>query len=147
MCFKKTLIMNAFKLVNLAARSYILFSIASLAAVSFMAYINPQDVMDLVNVSLTNTDAFSSIRGVYGGVGTTLIIALFYLMIKDSGKGLVLLSLLWGFYALSRTITIFKEGALGNFGTQWLTIETSFFLVALILWVLQNKYRSLASAR
>lgn len=139
--------MNAFKLVNLAARSYILFSIASLAAVSCMAYINPQDVMDLVNVSLTNTDAFSSIRGVYGGVGTTLIIALLYLMIKDSGKGLVLLCLLWGFYALSRTITIFIEGALGNFGTQWLTIETSFFIVALVLWILQKRFSPLAAAR
>ena len=89
--------------------------------------------MDLVGVKLTNTDAFSSIRGVYGGVGLTIFITLIYLMLRDAQKGLLFLSLLWGFYALSRTLTIFAEGALGAFGRQWLLIESIFCLISLVL--------------
>lgn len=116
-----------------AAQGFILLSALALLSVSVMAFANPQSVMDLVQVRLTNTDAFSSIRGVYGGVGITLFISLIYLMLRDVPKGLALLALLWGFYALSRTVTVFAEGALGAFGRQWLLIESLFCLIALLL--------------
>jgi hypothetical protein len=86
-------------------------------------------------VKLDNTDAFSSIRGVYGGVGLTLFITIVYLLWKEVKLGLVFLCLLWGLYALSRIITIFVEGGLGTFGTQWLIIESCFFVIALALSV------------
>ena len=98
-----------------------------------MAFFSPQAVMDLVGVQLNNTDAFSSIRGVYGGVGLTLTISLIYLMVKDRKRGLAFLCLLWGLYAISRIITIFTEGSLGAFGTQWLYTEIVFFAIAAIL--------------
>ncbi|CAN5476774.1 hypothetical protein BH09BAC4_BH09BAC4_46610 [soil metagenome] len=120
-------------IVKRVAQGFILLSALALLSVSLMAFSNPQSVMDLVQVRLTNTDAFSSIRGVYGGVGLTLFISLLYLMVRDIQKGLVFLSLLWGFYALSRTITVFAEGPLGAFGRQWLVIETLFFFIALAL--------------
>jgi hypothetical protein len=69
----------------------------------------------------------------------TLFVSLLYLMQKEIQKGLLFLCLLWGFYALSRTVTIFAEGALGDFGTQWLITETVFFCLALTLWVLNRK--------
>jgi hypothetical protein len=116
--------------VMVAAKGFILLSALSLLSVSLMAFASPQAVMDLVQVKLENTDAFSSIRGVYGGVGMTLVISLLYLMLKDARKGLAFLMLLWGFYALSRILTIFSEGALGDFGTQWLIIESVFFVMA-----------------
>lgn len=117
-------------------QGFILLSALALLSVSVMAFSNPQSVMDLVGVKLTNTDAFSSIRGVYGGVGLTLIITLIYLLLRDVQKGLIFLSLLWGFYALSRILTIFAEGALGAFGRQWLLIESIFCLISLVLyWV------------
>jgi hypothetical protein len=122
--------MNTQKTVNIAAKCFILLSALSLLSVSVMAFTNPQSVMDLVQVRLTNNDAFSSIRGVYGGVGLTLVISLVYLMLKDVRAGLAFLCLLWGSYALSRTITIFSEGSLGAFGRQWLVIETLFFVIA-----------------
>ena len=115
------------------AQGFILLSALALLSVSIMAFSNPQSVMDLVGVRLTNTDAFSSIRGVYGGVGLTLFISLIYLMMTDVNKGLAFLALLWGSYALSRTVTIFTEGALGAFGRQWLIIESVFFVIALLL--------------
>ena len=131
--------MKTTKTIQLAAQGVILLSACSFLSVSLMAFANPQSVMDLVQVQLTNTDAFSSIRGVYGGVGLALSISLLYLMLKDVPKGLALLSLLWGFYALSRIITLFTEGPLGAFGTQWLTIEASLFLATVTLLLLNRK--------
>jgi len=118
----------------LASKGFIILSALSLASVSFMAFLNPQSVMDLVQVQLTNTDAYSSIRGVYGGVGLTLVVSLIYLLRTDAQKALALLSLLWGSYAASRIITIFAEGSLGAFGTRWLVMESLFFGIALFLF-------------
>ncbi|CCH01067.1 hypothetical protein FAES_3058 [Fibrella aestuarina BUZ 2] len=122
-----------------SAQGFILLSALALLSVSLMAFFNPQSVMDLVQVKLTNTSAISSIRGAYGGVGLTLFISLLYLMVRHIAKGLAFLSLLWGCYALSRTITILADGALGAFGQQWLLIESAFCLIALsLLWANQR---------
>ena len=136
--------MKTSKIIHFASRGIILLSAFSFLSVSLMAFANPQSVMDLVQVQLNNTDAFSSIRGVYGGVGLALSITLLYLMLKDVPKGLALLSLLWGFYALSRIITIFTEGPLGDFGTQWLMIEGSLFFFTLSLLLAQRKLVSVS---
>jgi hypothetical protein len=82
--------------------------------------------MDLVKTNLPNADAMSSIRGIYGGVGLVITFQLVYLLFKDVQKGLLFLSLFWGAYAVSRLITIFTNGALGDFGNQWIVIETTF---------------------
>ncbi|TPE42951.1 DUF4345 domain-containing protein [Pontibacter mangrovi] len=131
--------MKTQRTMTLASKGYILLSALSLLSVSVMAFANPQSVMDLVNVQLNNTDALSSIRGVYGGVGMTLVLSLLYLMLRDTQSGLLLLCLLWGFYALSRTITIFSEGPLGDFGNQWLLTESVFFILALALALANRK--------
>lgn len=134
--------MKAQKILNVVSKGFIVVSSLSLLSVSIMAFLNPQSVMDLVNVQLTNNDAFSSIRGVYGGVGLSLFISLLYLMFKDTTKGLAFLCLLWGFYALSRTITIFTEGALGDFGNQWLITELILFIIAILLLTLNKRSES-----
>ncbi|EON78365.1 hypothetical protein ADIS_1228 [Lunatimonas lonarensis] len=113
------------------SRDFILFSGMALLSVSLMAFASPQAVMDMVQVDLSNTDAFSSIRGVYGGVGLTIFITLVYLARKNPIQGLGFLVMLWGFYALSRVLTILIEGELGPFGSQWLFIETILFATAL----------------
>jgi hypothetical protein len=131
--------MKTQQILVLASKGFILVSALSLLSVSIMAFTNPQSVMDLVSVQLNNTDAFSSIRGVYGGVGLTLFISLIYLMWKNARMGLAFLCMLWGFYALSRTITIFSEGALGSFGNQWLLIESVFFVMAVSLFIFYKR--------
>lgn len=125
--------------VPLAAKGFILLSALSFLSVSIMAWANPQAVMDLVNVQLGNTDALSSIRGVYGGVGLSLFVVLIYLMLRQPVNGLRFLGLLWGFYALSRITTLLHDGALGDFGTRWLTIETVFFTLAIVLLAVMPK--------
>ena len=131
--------MKTTKIVHLSSAGLILLSAISLLSVSFMAFVSPQAVMDLVRVQLTNTDAFSSIRGVYGGVGLALGVSLLYLMVKDTGKGLTFLCLLWGCYAASRVITIFVEGSLGDFGKQWLMTESVLFGLAAGLLLARRK--------
>jgi hypothetical protein len=129
--------MKSSKVINALSVALIGFSALSILMVSLMAFKDPQAVMDLVHVKLTNTDAYSSIRGVYGGVGMTICILFVYLAIKDTAKGLALISIFWGFYAFSRIMTSLVEGPLGAFGQQWLRIELVFCLLSLITLVLK----------
>lgn len=122
-----------------ASKAFILLSAVALLSVSLMAFHDPQQVMDLVQVKLTNNDAYSSIRGVYGGVGMTLVLLLAYWMWRDVRTGLFCLVLLWGFYAFSRMLTLFVNGPLLTFGQQWLWIESILFLVALGLLLLHAR--------
>jgi len=121
------------KAIRIASRTFIIFSCVSLSYVSILAFASPQAVMDLVKVSLPNNDAISSIRGIYGGVGLTVVISLLYLAFTDLKKGLVVLSMFWGMYALSRLMTIAVDGSLGAFGTQWLLIESVFCIIGITL--------------
>ena len=125
--------MKQHKLLRISSATLISFSAFAILMVSLMAFQNPQAVMDLVQVKLPNNDAFSSIRGVYGGVGLTIAISLIYLVFKDHMKGLAFAAILWGCYALSRVITISMEGPLGAFGQQWLLIESVLCALSLIL--------------
>jgi len=127
------------RIVNIGAGAFIIFSAFSLLMVSAMAFFNPQMVMDLVQVQLPNNDAYSSIRGIYGGVGLTIVISLIYLLLNNKKMGLAFLCMLWGFYALSRIITMWHEGPLGTFGSKWLTIESVLCVCALVLLALYRK--------
>lgn len=125
-----------------ASKGFILFSAFSLGYVALLGIINPQGVMDLVGVKLPNTDAISSIRGVYGGVGITIVILLVYLAFFQTAKGISFLSIFWGSYALSRITTWISDGALGNFGTQWLVIESVMCMIGIVLLILGKKIKS-----
>lgn len=126
------------KISNVAVLSFSAFSILMVSAMAFM---NPQSVMDLVQVQLPNNDAFSSIRGVYGGVGVAIAAVIVYSMFKNQKLGLAFLSILWGAYAVSRVITIAVEGSLGAFGQQWLMIETTLCLISLVLLLFYPKQK------
>lgn len=125
-------------LLRLASHGFLLLSALSLLSVSIMAFMDPQSVMDLVGVKLYNTDAYSSVRGVYGGVGLTLVISIICLMRSNVQQGLAFLGLLWGMYALSRGITMAVEGPLGAFGKQWMVIEIIFCSIAVVLLLLNQ---------
>lgn len=126
------------KIIKIANYIFIGFCISSLLYVSVLAFINPQSVMDLVGVKLNNTDAYSSIRGIYGGVGLAIVVMLIYFMFKNQSLGLIFLSLIWGLYAFSRLITIFVEGPLGAFGNQWIVTETILAAISILLLYLNK---------
>lgn len=113
------------------ASLYIGLSAISIGSVSLLALVSPQQVMDLVSVNLGNTDALSSIRGVYGGAGLFILLVLLRTAMESREKALSLLAFFWGGYAGSRLLTIMIDGPLGAFGTQWLVIESVFLLIAL----------------
>jgi len=133
---------NSVRLVNNLSAGFIIISVMSLMYVALMAMADPQKVMELVQVQIPNNDAYSSLRGVYGGVGLAISLFLLYLIKRYKDLALAFLSLLWGFYAISRLITIFIEGPLGDFGRQWIVIETLFFMIACVLFYLQFKQKS-----
>ncbi len=115
----------------------ILLGISSLAilSVSLMAFADPRAVMALVQVELNNNDALSSVRGVFGGVGITLFVLLLWIWRKDRRAAIGSLALLWGLYAFSRALTVLVDGPLGDFGTQWITIEALLCLACAATWV------------
>ncbi len=134
---QQTTIMNRF--INYSGMFIICLTALGILMVSVMAFSNPQAVMDLVQVKLPNNDAYSSIRGVYGGAGLTIFITLMYLLFKNRLQGLAFVALLCGFYSLSRIITVVSEGALGSFGTNWMVIEGVMCITALALLVANRK--------
>jgi hypothetical protein len=131
--------MNAIKMIRAGSQLYMGFCILSLGYIAILSMWNPQATMNLVSTPLPNTDAISSIRGIYGGVGIVVTITLIYLLIHDLQKGLLFLALFWSSYALSRIITIQVDGILGSFGTQWLYMETTFAILAFLLLIMQRK--------
>lgn len=114
-------------------------SILGILSVSLMAFQSPQAVMDLVKVKLDNTDALSSIRGIYGGVGIPIIFIMIYLWRNNMRIGMLFLGLFWGSYAISRALTIMIDGPLGAFGTQWIYTESILAILAFILFVKSEK--------
>ncbi|WP_126246465.1 DUF4345 domain-containing protein [Chitinophaga rhizosphaerae] len=138
--------MKSSKTLRILSRIYIFFSAASLLYVSLMAFASPQAVMDLVQVKLPNPDSFSSIRGVYGGVGLTIVVMLVRWALRDERQGILFLTMLWGFYAISRLMTLGMEGPLGAFGMQWLITESFLCAVGAILLIFQLKAARIARA-
>ena len=122
--------------LTIAVWTLIAISVLGVGMVSAMAFMDPQGVMDLVQVQLGNTDAYSSIRGVYGGVGVTLLVVLLALARRDRRAAMGFLGLFWGMYALSRLMTIGMEGTLGAFGSQWLVIESVLSAASFAAYVL-----------
>jgi uncharacterized membrane protein len=124
--------MNSQKLIAAGSKTYVGLSILSLAYVSLLSIYSPQATMNLVATALPNTDAISSIRGIYGGVGLVITISLIYLLVKDLRKALIFLCMFWFAYALSRLLTLWVDGPLGAFGNQWLITESVLGLLALL---------------
>ena len=131
-------------LLRAASLSFVGISAISILIVSAMAFVNPQSVMDLVQVRLPNPDAASSIRGIYGGASLAIVLMLVYLSRKDVREALGFLVLLWGLYAISRGITQVTEGPLGPFGTQWVLIESLFCGLATLLLIMHHRKFSIA---
>lgn len=125
--------MEAQKKGQIISRIYIGFSILSLAYVSLLSLYSPQMTMDLVQTTLPNTDAMSSIRGIYGGVGMVIVATLVYLFVKDVRKGVRFLAVFWFAYLFSRLLTMWIDGPLGDFGKQWLVIESVMCLMAVTI--------------
>lgn len=130
------------KSFKVTAWAYITLSVLSLLYVSTLAWLNPKEVMNLVGVTLPNPDSISSIRGVYGGAGLTLIVIFVYFTRLDLTVAVLFLTLFWGLYAVSRAVTAVIDGPLGEFGSSWFRIESAFCIAGLIFLLLRYVKRS-----
>ncbi len=128
--------MKTSKIITISSKLFVALSGLSLIYVSLLSLINPQATMDLVHVNLSNTDAISSIRGIYGGAGIAITTSFLWVFFQQPRWSLTFLALFWGGYALSRILTIIIDGSLGEFGNQWLVIETIFCCIAILLALL-----------
>ncbi len=126
-------------LINAGTFSVVGFCVLSFGMVSLMAFANPQSVMDLVGTPLPTLDAYSSIRGMYGGVNAVIVFCLVYLLVTDRRKSLALVALLAGMYATCRLVSMAVEGMPGAFAFNWLIIEGSISLLAILLLVVQRR--------
>ena len=115
------------------ANGIVIISLLGLAYVALLAWWSPQQVMDLVHLEIPNPDAASSIRGVYGSVGLFVCFVIGYLWKQDLALSLRFLALFWLLYALARVVTWKSHGPLGEFGTTWLGIESTFGILSLFL--------------
>ncbi|UKN02265.1 DUF4345 domain-containing protein [Paracrocinitomix mangrovi] len=125
--------MKNLKRTELLAKIYVWFSVVSIGYVSILSMISPQATMDLVNVDLGNTDAMSSIRGVFGGVGITICVSAIVMLKNNIKRSVQFFTLLWGAYAISRILTIIIDGQLGEFGNTWLMIESFLCIVSIVI--------------
>lgn len=126
------------KTIYVISYLFIGISLLGLLYISILSWIDPNAVMALVQVKLNNNDALSSIRGVYGGTGISLVGIGAVITFKNPQRGTLFFTVFWFMYALSRIITICMDGPLGEFGNTWLKIELSFGLFALVLYLLHR---------
>lgn len=137
--------MKTNKLLETATWIIVAISALGTLSVSLMALVDPVGVMALVHTPLDNTDAFSSIRGVFGGVGLMLAATMVWIFRRDRTAGVGFLALFWGNYALCRALTIAMDGPLGDFGNRWIGIESTLAVLALVVYLLRR--RAMAPAR
>ena len=130
------------QIIRLLEKGFIGLSTLAVAYVSITSMIDPISTMQLVNVSLPNNDAISSIRGIYGGVGMTMALAMSYLMVRAIKIGMMLTTMFWGSYAISRLITILVDGPLDDFGSQWMVIESFLCFIGLSLLITNKSFAS-----
>lgn len=131
--------MSTTKTIEITSKGFIIFSLFGLSAVAILSMADPQATMDLVAVQLGNNGARSSIRGVYGGVGLT-ILTFSAIYFKTRGREILMfLSLFWTYYAFARLLTVFMDGALGGFGSRWLVIESVMAIAGWAIFYLQKR--------
>jgi hypothetical protein len=88
--------MKTSKFLEFATWTIVAISALGTLSVSLTALLDPAGVMALVHTPLDNTDAFSSIRGVFGGVGITLAAAMVWIFRRDRTAAMGFLAMFWG---------------------------------------------------
>lgn len=117
------------------ARIYLILLGLATLNVAIQGLLDPQAIMDNVQVTLGNLTARSSVRALYGGVNLALALYWLYAAFKSQREGLRFALLYTGGFALGRLVGIALEGLPGAFATQWLVTESVFAVLAAVLLV------------
>ncbi len=121
------------KTISIITKIFLVLVGLAFLNIAIQAFINPQSVMDFVNVTLDNISARNSTRAYYGGVNLTFALFLIYGAFKAEKTALILSSLYGGGFVLGRIYSIAIEGQPSSFIITWLIIELTLTLVSLFL--------------
>lgn len=121
------------KKLNLATKVFLVIVGLAFLNVAVQAMIDPQSVMNFVNVELGNISARNSTRAFYGGVNLTFALFLIYGAFKMQKEALILTVLYGGGFVIGRVYSIITEGTPSSFIFTWLGIETFLTIVSIVL--------------
>ena len=121
------------KTISIFTKVFLILVGLAFLNVAIQSFINPQSIMDFVNVTLDNISARNSTRAYYGGVNLTFALFLIYGAFKDKKTALILSSLYGGGFVLGRVYSIVFEGQPSTFIITWLIIELTLTIVSLFL--------------
>lgn len=116
--------------INIA---FLLLVGAAFLSIAIPAFINPQSIMDNVQVTLGNASALNSVRAMYGGVNLFFGFYLLYAAFKKQETGLLLVFLYGGGFVVGRIYSLFAEGNPSPFIIQWLCIESTLTILSILL--------------
>ena len=119
--------------IDVLAKVFLVLVGLAFLNVAIQAFINPQSVMDFVQVHLGNISARNSTRAYYGGVNLTFAIFFIYGAFKMKREALMIASLYGGGFVLGRLYSITVEGAPSSFILTWLGIESVLTIISLTL--------------
>ncbi len=102
-------------------------------SIAIPAFINPQSIMDNVQVTLGNTSALNSVRAMYGGVNLFFGLYLIYAAFKKQETGLILVFLYSGGFVAGRIYSLIAEGNASSFIITWLCIESLLTILSILL--------------
>ena len=114
-------------------------------SIAIPAFLNPQSIMDNVQVTLGNASAKNSIRAMYGGVNLFFGIYLIFAAFKNQHTGLTLVLLYTGGFVVGRIFSLFAEGNPSPFIIQWLCTESVLAILSILL-LRKLQQKSLAAA-
>ncbi len=121
------------KNVSVITKTFLILTGLAFLNIAVQAIINPQSVMDFVNVELGNISARNSIRAFYGGVNLFFGLFLIYGAFKMQKEALVLTVLYGGGFVFGRIYSILLEGNPSSFIWTWLCIESVLTIISLAL--------------
>ncbi|HWJ29652.1 MAG TPA: DUF4345 family protein [Flavisolibacter sp.] len=133
--------MKQIRIINISTILLVSFSATAILMASIMIFFHHQRVMNVLKVNLPGAYTRSFMLALYGIVGLAAGLSMIYIFIKNQRKGLSFLTLLWGFYAASRLMTILFNGSLNDFG-RWLFIDSMLFMVSVVLLLMQPERKS-----
>ncbi|HPH86910.1 MAG TPA: DUF4345 domain-containing protein [Chitinophagales bacterium] len=102
-------------------------------SIAIPAFINPQSIMDNVQVTLGNTSALNSVRAMYGGVNLFFGLYILYAAFKKQETGLILVFLYCAGFMVGRIYSLFAEGNPSQFIITWLCIESTLTILSILL--------------
>ncbi len=120
--------------IEIASNIYLGLIGITFLVVAAKGLIDPQLIMDLVNLDMgNNVTARNSIRALYGGVHLAFglfVLASIYFKLQKEALGFT--ALYTAGFVFGRVLSMMMDGTPGDFAKNWLLIESVLFVVTMV---------------